>query len=258
MRYLLVVAILVLGSVAQQPAGSTSADKNQTSTSAEKTARDKGPPKRVVANLSGFELDPKKSKPQGVQIGAGSRGAAVPPALYAPKLGRAYGLRPVFFWGDSPGAQKFTFRLYDSNDDEIYEQEVAGNIRSFSYPQYAPQLAAGSTYSWTVQTIAAQLVEPPEPARIMLVSGADRQSIEQALQSSKGDALADRWKRAQVLVEHRLWYDAVGAYSQLISENRENADLYQERAQIYAQLPETQVLANQDMEQASKLQSTGR
>jgi hypothetical protein len=253
MRCGLIVAILVVGSCAapaQQPAGSTSPDKNP----AGKTVPDKAQPRRVVADLSGFELDPKKSKSQGLQIGAGSRGASVPPPLYAPSLGKAYGLQPIFYWGNSPGAQKFTFRLYDSDEDEIYEQEVAGSLRSFTYPQDAPPLKAGATYSWTVQAIAAQLVEPPEPVRITMVSGAERKSIEQALESSQGDALPDRLKRAQVLVDHRLWYDAIAEYSQLISKNRNNPELYQQRAQIYAQLPETQELANQDLEQAGRLQ----
>jgi hypothetical protein len=256
MRSGLIVAILVgsCAAVAQQPASSTSLAENQSSSPAGKTAPDRVQTKRVVADLSGFELDPKKSKSRGLQIGAGSRGASVPPPLYAPSLGKAYGLRPIFSWGNSPGAQKFTFRLYDSDDDEIYEQEIPGSLRSFTYPQDAPPLKAGATYSWTVQAIATQLVEPPEPVRIMVVSGAERESIEQALESSKGDALPNRLKRAQVLVDHRLWYDAIGEYSQLISENRDNPELYKQRAQIYAQLPETQELANQDLEQAGGLQ----
>jgi len=257
MRYAFVVALAIFVAVAhatwaQQPAGSTAPDKNQSSPGAAKPP-EKTATKKVVADLSGFEFDANK-KPQGLQLGAGSRGASVPPALYAPSLGKAYSLRPVFCWGDSPRAQKFTFRIYDSDDDEIYEQEVAGNLRSFAYPADAPALKAGATYSWTVQAMAAQLIEPPEPVRLMIVAGADRQTIEQAL--PKGDTLLDRRKRAQIFVDHRLWYDAVEAYSQLISENRNNADLYTERAHIYAQLPETQTLANQDMEQASKLQSS--
>lgn len=256
MRSGLIVAILVgsCAGVAQQPASSTSLAENQSSSPAGKTAPERAQTKRVVADLSGFELDPKKSKSPGLQIGAGSRGASVPPALYAPSLGKAYGLQPIFSWGNSPGAQKFTFRLYDSDDDEIYEQEVAGSLRSFTYPKEAPPLKAGATYSWTVQAIATQLVEPPEPVRIMMVSGAERKSIEQALESSKGDALPDRLKRAQVLVDHRVWYDAIAEYSQLISKNRDNPELYKQRAQIYAHLPGTQELANQDLEQAGRLQ----
>jgi len=252
-----IIAILIVGSwaaFAQQPSSSTPPSGKQPSNSANKTAPDKTPPKRVVADLSGFELDPKKTKSQGLQLGAGSRGASTPPALYAPSLGKAYSLRPVLSWGNSPGAQKFTFRLYDSNDDEVYEQDVAGNLRTFTYPQDAPPLKAGATYSWTVQAVAAQLVEPPEPVRIMLVAGAERKSIEQSLEKTKGDTLPDRLKRAQILVDHRLWYDAVAEYSQLISENRENLDLYQQRARIYAQLPQTQTLADQDLEQAGRQQ----
>ena len=136
MRRCFVVAIVIIGScvmLAQQPP-SSAAPGNQASNPTGKTAPDKAQPKRVVADLSGFELDPKKSKSQnGMQIGAGSRGASLPPALYAPSLGKAYDLRPVFSWGTSPGAQKFTFRLYDSDDDEIYEQAVEGNLRAFAY-----------------------------------------------------------------------------------------------------------------------------
>jgi len=260
MRYCFsfMIATVMAGSwavLAQQPAGS--APGNQSSNPAGKAAPDKARPQRVVADLSGFELDPKKSKAKnGLQLGAGSRGAAVPPALYAPSLGKAYGPRPTFSWGNSPGAQKFTFRLYDSNDDEVYEQEVAGDIRTFAYPQDAPPLQAGGTYAWTVQAMAAQLIEPPEPVRIVLVSGSERKSIEQALESAKGNALPDRLKRAQVFVEHRLWYDTIAEYSQLISNNRNSPELYEQRAQIYDQLPETAALADQDRKQAGQLRGT--
>jgi hypothetical protein len=256
------IASFIIGSgatLAQQSSSPPAPDKNQTSNAAGKTVPDKAPdkakPKRIVADLSGFELDPNKSKsPNGLQIGAGSRGASAPPALYAPSLGKAYDPRPSFFWGNSPGAQKFTFHLYDSDDDEIYEQDVAGNQRAFVYAQDAPPLKAGATYSWTVQAVATQLVEPPEPVRILIVSSAERRSIEQALESIKGDALADRLKRVQVLIDHRLWYDSIAECTQLISKNRDNPELYRGRAQIYAQLPETRELANQDLEQADRLQ----
>jgi Domain of Unknown Function (DUF928) len=253
MRCVLMFAIVVVASVAQQPTGSTNSNQSQTSTAPAKNAPEKAPPKRVVADLSGFELDPNKSNAQALQIGAGARGALLPPPLYAPKLGKAYSLRPVFSWGDSPGAENFTFRLYDSDNEEVYENEVGGNVRSFTYPADAPPLTAGSTYSWTVQAMAAQLIEPPQPVRLLLISGPDRQGVEQALESSKGNDLAARRLQAQAFVQHRLWYDAIAAYSQLISENRNNSDLYRERAQIYAQLPATEALATQDMERARKL-----
>jgi hypothetical protein len=114
------------------------------------------------------------------------------------KTHRPYSLRPTFYWGPSPGAQKFTFRIYDSNEDEIYEQEVAGSLHSLTYPADAPALKAGGTYSWTVQEVGTQLVEPPDPVRITLVAGSERQSIEQALQSSNGNTLPERRKRAQI------------------------------------------------------------
>ena len=245
--------------MAQQSSSPPAPDKNQTSNSEGKTVPDKAPdkakPKRIVADLSGFELDPKKSKsPNGLQIGAGSRGASAPPVLYAPSLGKAYDARPVFFWGNAPGVQKFTFHLYDSDDDEIYEQDLAGNLRTFVYPQDAPLLKVGATYSWAVQAVATQLVEPPEPVRILIVSGTERKSIEQALESIKGDALPDRLKQVQVLIDHRLWYDAIAQCSQLISKNPDNPELYRGRGQIYAQLPETRELANQDLDEADRLQ----
>jgi hypothetical protein len=256
MRTDLILTILFLSTclgAAQERANSAAQGTGQSSDATIKATTDKRPPKRVVADLSGFELDSTKSKSQaGLQMGAGSRGASVPPALYAPSLGKAYSLRPTFYWGTSPGAQKFTVRIYDSDEDEVYEQEVAGNLHSLTYPADAPSLKAGATYSWTVQAMATQLVEPPDPVRITLVAGSERQLIEQALQGSNGNTLTERRKRAQLFVDHRLWYDAISEYSQLIADNRDNLDLYQERAQVYAQLPVTQQLANQDLDQAGR------
>jgi len=249
--------ILIAGSsatLAQQPPSPAAPDKNQSS-GPSATVPDKTRPKRIVPDLSGFELDPKKSKSQnGLQLGAGSRGASAAPALYAPSMGKAYDPRPTFFWGDSPGAQEFTFRLYDSNDDEVYEQEVAGSVGSFTYPNDAPPLKAGATYSWTVQAIAKQLAAPPEPVRIVLVFGEERKSIEKSLESIKGDALPDRLKRVEVLIDHRIWYDSIAECTELISKNRDSPELYRGRGQIYAQLPETRELANKDLEQADRLQ----
>ena len=251
-RCVLIISLFVLASLAQQPTQSTNSNKSQPSTPPAKTPPANARPKKVIPDLSGFELDPNKSRAPGLQIGAGSRGASVPPPLYAPELGKAYGLRPVFFWGECPGAKKFVFRLYDSDNQEIYENEVADSVHRFTYPADAPSLTIGSTYYWTVQATAAQLIEPAHPVGILLISGAERQTVEQALQSAKGDDRTDRRKQAQIFVDHRLWYDAIAAYSQIISENRNDAGAYRERAQIYAQLPQTEALANQDIEEANR------
>jgi len=251
MKTWVVVATFVICSCAagaQQPAGAGAQDKNQ----AANPPAAKTPPKKVHADLSGFELDPKKSgASNSLQIGAGSRGASAPPVLYAPSMGKAYTLQPTFNWGPLPGAQKFTFRLYDSNDDEVYEADVAG--LDFAYPKDAPELKAGTTYSWTVQPQGAQLTEPPQPARIMLVGGSERQATQKALQNSAGDTMQAGLQRARVFVDHRLWYDAIGTYSDLIAVHPGQADLYRGRAEVYAQLPETKSLADLDSAKAEQL-----
>jgi hypothetical protein len=239
MKLTVLIAIVVTAaSLGAQPAASGQASSDSGA-------------KRVRANRQGFDLDPKSAGQAGPQMGAGSRGGERSTmVLYAPNLGLTYSLQPLFQWKPE-GSGKLTFQLFDADDNEVFESDVTGQS-SFPYPQEAPALKPGETYRWTVQSKAIGMSEPPPSAHVRVVSGEERQKLEQQLSKIAGQGKEHGEQRAQLFADNRLWYDAVGAYTQLIAENPTDAKLYQERAAIYSSLPQTKELAAQDMAKAGK------
>jgi hypothetical protein len=204
-------------------------------------------PKVVRPNRQGFDLAPKSAS-QGVQMGAGSRGGeASTIVLYAPNLALTYTLRPLFQWAAQRG--NMTFRLYDPDEKQVYEADVSGRD-SFLYPQDAPPLKPGDTYRWTVQSKALSVTEPPPSAKFRVISGAQRQQLDQALKPISGDGRAQQMQRAKFFVNHQIWYDAVTVYSRLIADYPNDAKLYQDRAEVYGAIPQTKELASQDLAKA--------
>ena len=52
-----------------------------------------------------------------------------------------------------------------------------------------------------------------------------------------------------------IWYDAIGAYAQLINRFPERPEVYDERGQIYLQLKPTRPLAEKDFKTADGLRA---
>ena len=218
------------------------------STEAKKPARP-----RVVTDLSGFDLlDPGKAKKQTMVAGA-TRGMPRPTAL-APKLGKLFGGNPLFQWSYPGKAQKFMFVLLDDSQIELLRAEVNGT--DFRYPASAPQFVPGKTYFWTVEPAASMLAEPSSPVGFVALPTTQRQELEQHFASIKStDAYAAACERAQLYTDQRLWYDAIGAYTDLIAKYPDRAELYERRGTIYAQFEATQSLAEKDFAKADELRS---
>src|SRR5687767_3156876 len=99
--------------------------------------------KRVVSDLSGFDLlDQGKVKKESMVVGA-ARGFA-PPVILAPRLGRVYGDRPAFEWSDESKASGFVIALTDESQEELIRAETA--TTRWVYPPGAPKLEPGRTY----------------------------------------------------------------------------------------------------------------
>jgi hypothetical protein len=208
-----------------------------------------GAAKRVRADTKSFDLEPAPSQ-GGPTMGAGSRGGGGATAeLYAPGLGLTFSTQPVFYWQAQKGAGATTFRLNDDGDNELYETDVTGKS-SLIYPDNAPELKPGATYSWSVDAKGVGVTEPPPPTRFKVVSGADRQKVQEELANVRGNGKDDRVKRAQIFASNGLWYDAIAAYSQLIADYPKDAQLYQARAEIYDAVPRTKELGAEDLASA--------
>lgn len=243
-----VIALASAGQT-QQPASSQPAKPANADSGA-------GHPKRVRANLSGFELAPKQpSTDSSVQIGGGTRGGLPGPSLYAPHRAKSYSANPTFYWGQPGAMNEFTLRVYNSSDDIIFEKTVHG--KSYTYPPDAPALRPGATYSWTVQLASGLMAEPAEPVEFVLQSLAERKPVDSALAAVSGDGLQDQLRRAQIFEDARLWYDAVAAYSDVIAKFPRAPEAYKRRGEIYDQITETSDLAEADFANAEKLQGSG-
>lgn len=233
------VAVAGLPALAQQPAQSGQPQPNQPGSADSQSPR----PKRVRADLSGFDLAPKKTS-KNAQIGGGTRGAMSKPVLYAPHRGKTYTTTPTFFWGNRGSENDFRLTIYDSDEKEFFHTKVHG--KSFAYPADAPPFKPGETYSWTVRAASGLMAEPAESVEFVVLAPAERKSVENGLRKITGDSDEARVQRAEIFVDARIWYDAVEAYSALIAKNPSDAMLYRARATVYDQLVATQPLADQD------------
>jgi hypothetical protein len=204
-------------------------------------------PRRATAKLDGFDLAPESASAN--QIGGASRSAVASKKLvaYAPHKGRIFTLRPSFSWQGAPGTT-YKLHIQDVNGQFAWDREVNGT--SLDYPSDAPPLEPGQTYIWRVAADSPMLGAPSAPAMILVLSEQERSQIATAESGIDGTSMDAEEARARLYFDHRLWYDAVMAYSDLIARHPEDSKLYLMRGSLYDQLPSTQLLADQDFAHA--------
>jgi hypothetical protein len=214
----------------------------------------KAPKKRLVADLSGFELsDPKQKRPERTVVGA-TRGFTSPDPL-APQRGKLYGASALFEWHYEGKGRGFLITFLDEEDNEVFRAETTG--KQYLLPATPQRFQPGKTYAWQV-LITQPLIgaNPSEPVEFVAVSDAERAEIEKALAAiPKGDEYSTGLARARVFTRHRVWFDAIGAYTALIAKFPDRAELFEERGAIYAQLDITKPLAEADFARADAVHS---
>ncbi|MBZ5704655.1 MAG: DUF928 domain-containing protein [Acidobacteriia bacterium] len=204
--------------------------------------------KHVHVHMEGFELDKKSASQAGnTQVGSATRGAGPTVFLYAPHLTKVYTLTPTFYWTSAVHTKAFVFRLYDAEGEVGYETRTPDF--SLQYPTSAPPLEPGQTYVWNVLAGLGLLGGGSLAAEFSVLSPEERAVLEKEL------AGADAMKRAAIFTDKRLWYDAIQAYTEIIAQHPEMADLYEKRGNIYDQIPATQDLAQADFEKADELRA---
>ncbi len=202
--------------------------------------------KRVVTDMSGFELAPANLSQQTTVVGATrSLGGMRPPAptLLAPHVGRALGPKVTLAWMVVAPTNGFTLVVQDESGKELSRQSVA-----LTQAVADASLFPGQTYQWTVATAAGS--PPSAAATIRVLSADERKAVEAELAKTPGDSFDARIARARVLAKNRLWYDAVEAYTALIAAFPDRAAAYEERGQVYSQLPVTKPFGDADFAQA--------
>ena len=232
--------------VANKPGQDAAAQPRKADSANNKVGR-----KKLVADLSGFELLKPGNSSNSQTVVGGTRGGAAPDAL-APRLGKFYGPGAFFSWSNPAGASDFRFVITDDQDSQIFRTKVHGT--SFVYPTGAPELQPGKIYSWSVASAGMLGGDASDPVEFTVVSVTERQEIEKAIAAiSKSDDWKAGLARAQVFTDHRLWYDALGAYCALIERWPDRAELFEKRGTIYSQLEITKPLAEKNFAENEKL-----
>ena len=210
---------------------------------------------RVVSDLSGFELlDPEQLKDKPMVAGATRVLGAPAPVILAPRLARLHGTSPVFAWQHE--GKRFAFVLWDEAGTELHAAQVEGT--RYVWPSGAPRLADGQTYLWSVR-LAEPAAAPAATAGVVVVTPAERRQIDEALAGATApDPYDQALARGQAFVAERVWYDALGVYSDLIARFPDRAEAYERRATLYAQIPALQGQADEDFARADQLTSSRR
>jgi hypothetical protein len=206
------------------------------------------PKKKLDADLSGFDVSDGKSDKKVATMLGGSRSAAVPSAtLLAPKRAKFYGANAAFSWTFTGHNEGYVFLVTDEDEAQLVKQQT-------KQPRYVLDAAKakfqpGETYYWRVQVLPNTLAS--DPLEFVTVTGEERATIDKELAAiPQGIAYDSAVARARIFVDHRLWFDALGAYDDLIAKNPGRAELYEDRATIYAQLPVTKPQAEADQAKA--------
>jgi hypothetical protein len=200
-------------------------------------------PKRKVldADLSGFDISDPKS---------GSRTAAIPSAiLLAPKRAKFYGATATFDWSFTGHNEGYILIITDEDETQLVRQQLKETHYRLDSP--ATKFQPGQTYYWRVQVLPNPLAS--EPSEFEVVSAEERQAIDKAVAViPTTDPYRSALAKAQIFTDHRLWFDALGAYDDLIAKYPDRAELYDQRGAIYAQIPATKSLSESDFARADK------
>jgi hypothetical protein len=209
-------------------------------------------PKRKVldADLSGFDIsDPKSEKKVTTMLG-GSRTAAIPSAiLLAPKCAKFYGAAATFDWSFSGHNEGYILIITDEDETQLVHQQLRET--HYHLEPAAAKFEPGQTYYWRVQVLPNPLAS--EPSEFEVVSAEERQAIDKAVFAIlAADPYQSALSRAKIFTDHRLWFDALGAYDDLIAKYPDHSELYDQRGAIYAQIPATKSLSESDFARADK------
>jgi hypothetical protein len=208
------------------------------------------PKRKLDADLSGFDVSDKSGKKVPTMLG-GSRNTAIPSAiLLAPKRGKLYGASAVFPWTFAGHNEGYVIIITDEEETQLVRQQV--KEPRFVLASATGKFEPGQVYYWRVQVLPNPLAS--DPLEFVVVSPEERQVIDAELASiPPGDLYETALARARILANHRLWFDALGAYADLMAKFPDRAEPYRDRSAIYAQVAATKSLSESDGATAAKL-----
>ena len=209
-------------------------------------------PKRKVldADLSGFDISDNKSDKKVTTMLGGSRTAAIPSAiLLAPRRAKFLGQSATFDWSFTGHNEGYILIITDEDETQLVHQQL--KELHYRLDTSAAKFQPGQIYYWRVQVLPNPLAS--EPLEFEVIPAEEQQAITKAIAAIPStDPYQSVLARARILTDHRLWFDALGAWDDLIAKYPNRSELYEERGAIYAQIPATKSLAESDFAQAEK------
>lgn len=183
-------------------------------------------PVRVRTDISSFHLE-RNLKLTPNQIGATSRGDHSILTLCAPHSGIASSARPLFVWQlPSTSNGQVHFSLASPSGDVLFEMDVTGN--SLEYPADAPAIAPGESFIWNVSAKGGMDKLPPYDL-VQVQDKSCRERIQKELAAAPADPLA----RAQIFLDHQVWYDAIAELQKGLQANPARKDLAEQLQVLY-------------------------
>jgi len=199
------------------------------------------------SDLKGFDVTDPKSV--GHTTVGGTRGTQIPSArLLAPATAKLYGADALFQWAPIGPTDGYMFFIVDDDETQLVRQKLTDT--SFKLSSLG-KLKPGETYAWKIQSLPSTV--PGEEQHFIVVGGAERQKIAAELAANPGDSYDAGFARARVFVAHKLWFDAIGAYTDLIAKFPDRAQPYEDRGAIYSQLEATKKRGEADLAKAATL-----
>lgn len=244
------LAALLLAVAGRSQQSSTPAKPAQKNDSA--TGKPAANPKKKLldADLQGFELSDDKNVHTTVGGTRGVENALSLATLLAPKVAKLYGSSALFQWSTKSPGDGYIFTIVDEDEARVVREQLKD--QSYKLADGLSKLKPGETYQWKVQVLPQTV--PGVGSDFMMVSDEERQQVDKDLAAiPAGDPYEAGFRRARVFVAHHLWFDAIGAYTELIEKYPNRAELYEDRGAIYSSIEATRKLGEADRAKAASL-----
>ena len=192
---------------------------------------------------NGFEVAQnflKLKSPEGTSSIAALRSGRKEAELHAlsPQRTRVLSTRPTFVWEFGSPEEELQITIYGENG--ILWRHTLVGVSQLTYPDAAPPLTPGATYSWTVETTDPLRVPPlrSNAAFFEVITVEEQSKLGVALEKigdGAASAQSQHVMRASVFFAYNLLDDAVKETEQALALAPENTTLQSILARLYAE-----------------------
>jgi hypothetical protein len=164
-------------------------------------------------------------------------------ALVSPCQTRVLTARPTFEWESDGLDEEMLLTVYDEKGI-CFEKKIPGGT-NFEYPEEAPVLTAGISYSWTIETTDPLRVPPLRSAASFfeIITDEDAQELESTIAIIDCDSIPNtstyHFLRASVYFDHGLLENAIGEMEMAMEGGSPTKEMHSILARLYAEAGRT-------------------